>query len=437
MRSARTDLIALLIVPALWHPVMGQEEDPPDVRRALENAAVELSVGRPEAALRALNLVESAEPSNPWLAFYRGAARLQLDEPYRAMAELDRAWRFAHAAPKIDATLLARIKRLRRDARRRVLQVSLRLGVAHDSNVAFIGQGALTRGLVADDEDELFESRFTAAFAPLMDSRRSLTFGVAAVHSWHFRIDEFDVQDYTGFVNYEHALGSHTDLSLSVRASAVYLGNESYLNGAGADVAWRYDWPQVGRAIRWLDSTIHAGLTREDFRFLVTAELDQDGWVPSAGVVQRFVIPSATGGPAALIGRFGYVFHRYETDGSEYERDTHRVYCGVEMPLMHPFRPGAYLVLPDKPLWLELTYDWEFARHDNASVLDARGDARRDRTGTYGVRLSQVLLENKHDLVLHLLARYMDADSNIRFTDRSSPFTFDKFVVGVQFEWTW
>jgi len=100
------------------------------------------------------------------------------------------------------------------------------------------------------------------------------------------------------------------------------------------------------------------------------------------------------------------------------------------MPLVNPHHPDRFLLLPNKPLWLEFMYEWEYARFDNDSLFDRRGRNRRDHTSLFGLTLSQVLLRNRQrDLVLHVIARYMDADSNVRFADGSNPFTFDKFVL--------
>lgn len=416
-------------------PVLAAETD---VRGALERAAVELNLGRPAAALHALESVAEIEPDNPWLAYYEGAAQLQLDRPYDAMASLDRAWSLTDAAPERDEALRRRIESLRTEARRRVLQVSLRLGIAYDTNVAFLGEGAVTADLVTGDDDWLFESRFSVAFAPIMERGTSLTFGASAVNSWHFRIDEYDVQEYASFVQYARSLGPRTEALLGLRAFSVLLGNQSYVNGAAGTLGLRYEWPNSDESVRLLDSTIEAGAEFRDFRFPVDDELDQDGWVSWTGFVQRFVVAQEDRPDAALTGRIGYAFSHFDTDGSEYDRNAHRILFGFDMPLMNPHRPNEYLLLPDKPLWMEFTYDWEFARHRNDSVFTRRDEARRDRTNTFGLTLSQLLIDKPdRELVLHVIAGYTDANSNIRLADRTRPFTFDKYVFGLQFEWSW
>lgn len=409
-----------------------------DVRAALERAAVELNLGRPAAALHALKSVAELEPDNPWLAYYESAASLQLDAPYDAMTSLDRAWDLADGAPTRDEALLRRIEAIRTEARRRVLQVSLRLGIAYDTNVAFLGEGAVTADLVTGDDDWLFESRFSVAFAPIMERGTSLTVGASAVNSWHFRIDEYDVQEYSSFVQYARSLGPQTEALLGLRVFRVLLGNESYVNAAAGTLGLRYEWPGSKEPLRLLDSTIEAGAEFRDFRFPVDDELDQDGWVSWAGFVQRFTLAQKDQPHAALTGRIGYAFSHYDTDGSEFDRNAHRILFGFDMPLMNPDRPGEYLILPDKPLWMGFTYDWEFARHRNDSVFTRRDEARRDRTNTFGLTLSQVLIDTPdRELILHVIAGYTDADSNIRLPDRTRPFTFDKYVFGLQFEWSW
>lgn len=429
--------IVLSVLAGVWCGPRSIEAND-DVARALETAAVALNRGRPEAAMKALERAADEEPDNPWLAYYRAAALLQLDTPYAAMESLDRAAALIHAARHRDEALLRRVEALRREARRRVLLVSLRLGVAYDSNVAFLGEGAVTSDLVTGDEDGLFESRFAVAFAPVMERDASLTIGASAVNSWHFDIDEYDLQEYATYVQFSRSLGPRSEVFLGLRAAAYHLGNESYLNAAAGTLGWRYEWQDRDTSWRLIDATVQASAEYQDFRFAVDDALDQDGWTPSVGIVQRFAISPNPDFDATITGRVGYVFRLYDTDGSEYDRDTHRILFGLDMPVKNPWRPEEYLVLPRKPLWMAFTYDREFTRHDNESVFTRRGDSRRDRTNTFGLTLSQVLMDRpERKLILHVIARYTDANSNIRLPDRSTPFTFDKYVFGVQFEWSW
>ena len=44
-------------------------------------------------------------------------------------------------------------------------------------------------------------------------------------------------------------------------------------------------------------------------------------------------------------------------------------------------------------------------------------------------------LGDRGDLILHFIVSWTDSDSNVRASDRSSPFNYDKIVAGIQFEW--
>ncbi len=95
-----------------------------DVRASLEMAAVHLSVGQPDAALRSLSCVMEAAPENPWLWYYTGAANLQLGNAYVALTNLNRASQLIRQSGTLDAGLTGdvglteRINMLHRRARR-------------------------------------------------------------------------------------------------------------------------------------------------------------------------------------------------------------------------------------------------------------------------------------------------------------------------------
>ena len=143
----RVDLLLLCWAGFLTPLCFAQDADAPDVRSALESAAAALEKGDAATALGALGSVEIAEPSNPWLWFYKGRAHALRGYPHEAIAAFDRALDTLASLGNPDPPLAERIRADRRIVRRQVTSRSLLLGLAYDSNVTFRGGG--TTGLFA------------------------------------------------------------------------------------------------------------------------------------------------------------------------------------------------------------------------------------------------------------------------------------------------
>jgi len=416
-------------------------DEPCDVRRALERAASDLSAGRADAALRALSCVEASEPNNPWLSYYTGAAHLQLEDVYAAITSLNRAEAAINQADDQDAPLVERIRRLRRRAQRSVLQVSLRIGLAYDTNVSFLDDTALREDIIAGEEDALFESKWSFAFTPISTHEHALTVGADVSESLHFRIDEFNIRATSGFFRYARHIGGGSEVSAQYEWNIVDLDNRDYLTRNALVLGWRHEWTATGRPLQLVETAILCGIEDQDYHYPVARDFRQDGLVQSIGVQQRLSWHPESTIPWDCTARLGYTFSDYDTDGREYDRHGHHATVAVELPLLDPSQWDAYLLIPDRPLWITLTYDWEYERYRSSRASRSRTSRkRRDRTSTYGVTLSQVLTEGRQrqpDLFLHLLARWTDANSNVRTTTRATPFTFEKLVVGVQLEWSW
>ena len=109
------------------------------------------------------------------------------------------------------------------------------------------------------------------------------------------------------------------------------------------------------------------------------------------------------------------------------------------MPLVNPKSPEQFLILPDRELRFRFDARWQIADYQNRSAFDRRRNVRDDMITDYGFTLSQTLLDDPDDgrVILRGLIRWTDAESNVVLSDRSSPFTYDKFVYGIQLEWSW
>ena len=137
MAACRGGLLTCVVL-AVAVPSSGQEAG---VQASLGSAAELLQVGRARQALAALRPVEAAEPDNPWLWYYKGSAYLHLRRPYDAMEAYDHALDTLGALGDPDPALTQLVRRHRRAARQQVFRVSFRTGLAHDSNVSFLGGG--------------------------------------------------------------------------------------------------------------------------------------------------------------------------------------------------------------------------------------------------------------------------------------------------------
>lgn len=433
-----------LRVALIWVSIgpicFGQERlDGNRVQHALESAAVALNAGHPEQALEALGPIESIEPDNPWLLFYQGTACLQQGKPYDAMERLDRAADFVMGSEDPNTDLLERIRRLRQIARREVLSFSLTVGLAYDSNVTFLGGDVVSGDFISGEEDGVFDSRISLAFAPIKDELQSLVVGVSASNSLHFRVDSFDAQDYKALIRYSRKLDRHSTLSLLYEYDFVLFDNEAFLSSHAGELAWHFDWLMNPAPLRLTRSVVSYRVEARDFRYPVEAVFDRDGLRHVVGFEQQFQFTPISELPWIWEGRVGYRFEYVETKGQEFDRLAHLLHFGVAFPLLHPVHPEQYLLIPDKELRLELLVNCEIVEYRRKSANDRAGRQRDDLIMTYGAVLSQTLTRRADagDVTLHLIARWMDADSTLRTTGDVSPFTYDKFVYGLQIEWSW
>ena len=436
IRNCRFAGVAVMLLSTV---VVSADEGAEAVRDALDRAAVLLSSGKADAALDALEAVERREPGNPWLWFYRGHARLQLDEPYLAMEDLDRAAEILHGLGNPERELSRRIAEVRATARRQVFSLSLTTGLAFDTNVTFLGGGASTLGLIAGEEDGKFASTFGAEFSPVADSQQKLTFGVRTGHAWHFSIESFNYQDYGGFVRYARRLTDSLSLSVRYDYDFTYLGNEPFLSNHALRTALSYEWSDSDARFRPTVTEVYYLFEHRDFRFDVTPRFDQDGFVHGVGVEQRFELQPLADSLWTWDLRSGYEFARVATDGTEFDRRTHAFFLGLSMPMLNPMKPYEYLLLPEKPLTFHFDVGWLIADHLNESLDDRDHDRRSDLVTTYGFGLSQVLMDDPEygEMVLHAIIHWTDSESNVETSQRISPFTYDKVVYGIQLAWSW
>lgn len=406
-----------------------QNGDAPDIRTALESAAASLETGDATAALEALKSVETVEPNNPWLWFYKGRAHALRGYPHEAIAAFDRALDALASLGNPDPPLTERIRADRRMVRRKVTHQSVLLGLAYDSNVTFRGGGA-TGLFVSGRGDAKFTSQWLWDYAPIATPDEKLTLGGHVSHAWHSGIGEFNYQDYGAFLRYWRTLNEHWAFDLHYSYDMTYLGNQPFLSNHSLGPGLIYRWKPTGHRLEPRETKIDYRIDARDFLFDTAPTFDRDGFANSIGIAQTFRFRPTKDATTAWDVYAGYRFQTVTTEGSEFDRNTHGLYVKVAMPLKNTWLSA------NEPV-LQLSASWEFDDYDNRSAFDTRGRRRDDVITTVGLVLSQLLKSDpeRGELILHLIVQWTDSDSNVRAAQNVSPFNYDKIVAGARLEW--
>lgn len=447
-RPTRRPLVAWLIAVSAGAPIAhAQRHQPADpqakpnsetpavvttgVQADLDDAARLLQADRPRDALQRLRSVEAAEPQNPWLWFYNGLAHFRLGNPYDAMDAFDRARDLLTAYGDPDPLLAGGIRQYRRKARSQVFSLSLNIGVAYDSNVTFLGSGGA--GLdIAGRGDGKFASRFQFIFAPIADERETLSLGVRIADAWHFSIEQFNDQDYGATLRYVRSLGDHWSAAVQYDYDIAYLGNQPFSSIHAVTPSLVYKWTASASRFQPAETTLYYRIEARDFLFDTEPEFDRDGFTNAVALEQSFTLRPLAGKDWRWNLTAGYALESVATEGREFDRLDHTFYLALAFPLTNPF-------LPDKDLEFHFNANWQIADYRNDSLIDADEDERSDFITALNVVLSQKLVEDprRGDVTIHGLVGWTDADSNVTLAEGGSPFTYDKWVAGVQLEWSW
>ncbi len=440
LKRSGTISVLLLVAPQLaWcAPTSGDIEGGP-VQTALESAAAQIEQGKARTALKTLQPVERLEPDNPWLAFYRGLARLQLGDAYTAMEQFDRALdRLAELGdPEPDLAEAAR--RYRLVARRQVLTASYRAGFAYDTNVSYLGGNvAIGPALISGQSDKAFVSRFGLSYTPVATERDTLAVGARLDHTWYRKLDEYDYQDYGASVRYARRLDEHWELSLRYDYDLAFLGNEPFLSNHAITPAVEYHW-RTSAPIAPDTTSVYYQFTGQDYKYDTSRLFQRDGWANAVGVMQTFALRLLPGAARDIEASCGYRYETFITRGTEFDLNARYLHAGVLVPLVNPRSPRDYLILPDKELLLRFNGAWELDGYRNASLFDRDGRNRRDLLRNYTITVSQRILHHPRygDLTLHAIVEWTDADSNVQMRDGAYPFTYNKTLYGLQVEWSW
>ncbi|MCZ6772110.1 MAG: hypothetical protein O7G83_09020 [Proteobacteria bacterium] len=410
----------------------------------LEAAGKALHEGRPSEALRTLQKVDELEPDNPWLWFYRGLAHHRLEDYHRAVACFDKTLAILKGLDDpYSRQLAASAIDFQRRARRKILSLSLETGLAYDSNVTFLGGGtAGGLGLITGRGDGVFATRFDAMFAPVSNALERLEFKTRLNHSWHFSIEDFDVQDYGMSVRYTRKLSDRWKASLEYGYDLTYLGNDPFSSIHVLRPGLSYKWQNPPDFTLAADETfVFYEFGGREFLFETIPAFDRDGTAHSVGVFQSLRLRPIPRHVWEWQWLLGYRFDSIFTDGTEFDRRTHNFLLGLQIPLIDLAVRDRYryLLFPGRELTFRYNAQFQIANYRNASIIDADFDRRSDYIVSHSFALSQTLMDDPDygELVLRAIIAWTDANSNVTSADRATPFTYDKMIYGFQLRWTW
>ena len=420
--------IVFLTLIQAFAPALAQDTHSASVQDALEQAAAFLQDERPHDALSALEVVERLEPQNPWAGYFRGIAHLKLGEMHAALEQYDRALQELASLGDPDPQLDERIRKDRRRVRRRIFDISVRAGLAFDSNVTFRGGGVSE--FISGRDDAKFATQLRWDYSPVITTDHAFTIGGHLDNAWHFAIEQFDYQDYEVYFRYARRLSASWVWNVRYDYDISYLGNEPFLSSHAFSPGVTYRWAETGGRVRLLKTALHYQIEHRDFLFDTEPQFDRDGVSHSFVLEQSFRLQSPFAKNRKWDAAAGYRFESVATEGSEFDRFSNDFFLSLVVPLESPFLPGRDLTARFLALW-------ELDNYRRRSLIDRRNRARDDLIMTFGLVLSQQLVDDvdRGELILHAILSWTDADSNVRGEDFSTPFDYDKLLAGFQIEW--
>jgi hypothetical protein len=412
------------------------------IEQDFETAARALAEGKPRVALDAMDHAETVEPDNPWVHYYRAAAKFQIGDHYGAMTSGERAATILKELGDPDPELAELVRQVRGRSRREVASLSLQTGLAFDSNVTFLQAGAAGLGLIAGREDGLFASSETILFAPIADEKQRLEVAARVANSWHFAVEQFDFGDYGGGVRYVRRLADNWEADIRYNFDLYYLGNDPFVSIHAVSPSLSYLWrkPPV-QGIRPDKSSVYYQFEARDYRYPTTTNFDRDGPAHHVGLTHDMLIRPLADYPWDVKLSAGYRYEADFTRGSEFDARYHNFLLGLEVPLVRPWIKDRleYLLIANQELKFTYGATWQIGDYREVSLTDRDHDKRSDYIVTHTFALSQTVFDDPDygRMVLHALINWSDANSNVTTPQKVSPFTYDRVVYGLQLEWTW
>jgi hypothetical protein len=232
--------------------------------------------------------------------------------------------------------------------------VAVSAGVEHDSNVLLRGDGVRVPDEISDEGD--FRAVWTAQIGTELWRNRDWTVGalVSYYGSAHTDLTDFDTHYPAATAWLDRRLSEATTLRLQYDFSYAWVGKSPYLLEHSVTPALFHNWGE-----RWGTTRLFAELTFDDFRFSPddvpdgapggapgdpcppgvtqpcgpfgldeSEERDRDGFWGIFGFDHAFPVDAID---SEL--RFGYAYHYYDAEGSEYSFRGHEISVGARTAL--------------------------------------------------------------------------------------------------------
>ena len=333
----------------------------------------------PTAAAESLERARGRDPVGvePVASYFAGIAWLRAEEKERAREALERvklespgtAWADAAERALTDSDSVRGL-RVRRDlsalqnaerplgsfsGQHRTVRpwVVVSAGVEHDSNVLLRGDGVRVPDEISDEND--IRAVWTAQIGSELWSNRDWTIGAMASYygSAHSDLTDFDTHYPSATVWIDRRLTEATLLRLQYDFSYAWVGKSPYLREHALTPALFHNWGE-----RWGTTRVYAELRHDDFRFSPDDEPDgfpggspgddcpdtsqpcgpfgvdesdernRDGFWGIFGFDHAFPVDAI-----ASELRFGYAYHYYDAEGSEYSFRGHELSVGTRTAL--------------------------------------------------------------------------------------------------------
>ncbi|MEK6674971.1 MAG: hypothetical protein AABZ47_04870, partial [Planctomycetota bacterium] len=318
----------------------------------------------------------------------------------------------------------------RRRAQRNIFSLSLQTGYAFDSNVTYQGETG-SADIISGREDGKITNLLRIDYVPHTSQTSALALGVEVSDSRHFLVDEYDLQEFAARARYSYQLSWNWTLDLQYEYAFAQLGEDSFLSNHALSPSLTYHWRQRGNRFAFDRTTLDYRIEARDYFFHTEPEFDRDGFVNGVGVAQSFLIRPLPDCDWTWVVSTGARFESIATEGSEFDRFAQTLFGSVEIPFENP-------LLPDRNLTAQVFGSCEIDHYRHDSLIDTRRRAERDDIiARLGMVLSQELLKTLEDgdLNLHMGIIWNDSDSDVRTRGFGSPFTYDKWVAGIQLQW--
>ena len=339
---------------------------------------------------------EGGERVEPVASYYAGLAWRQEREGALARESFERVTR---TRPESDWARRAEEALVERPPRRFWAQVTA--GLEYDSNVVLRGDGVSLPADISDEGD--LRGIWFGEWGTELFRSGDWSGGVLASY-WgaaHTDLDDFDSHSPAFAAWLERRIGERTVVRARYDTGFDWVDNDPFRFTQNFTGSVHQVWERAG--VTSLSSAFHWN----DYRFdtLGTRALDRDGTGNTTALEHSLPL-----GYRDVTVRAGYRFQNYDSQGSEYQFDAHRVLFGAAGSL-----PGA--------IHLDASASFTHQPFRNASVFATPGSGDREDQSWQTTLVAERQLTER----ISVLARYSYRDNR----SNTDVFDFDCHVGGV------